>query len=115
MTMCGVDHRVDWWSFGILIYELLYGFTPFRGKKRDETFNNILKRPLNFPEQPEVSEACKVCRGIWHKTKNHSSCQIRPSDESTVRSAWTLMRPGTWPRIFAAGSNEARQLLAEHI
>ena len=52
--------RVDWWSFGILIYELLYGFTPFRGKKRDETFNNILKRPLSFPDQPEVSEQCKV-------------------------------------------------------
>ena len=54
---------VDWWSFGILIYELLYGFTPFRGKKRDETFENILKRPLSFPEQPEVSEECKV-RGL---------------------------------------------------
>ncbi|KAK9905733.1 hypothetical protein WJX75_005338 [Coccomyxa subellipsoidea] len=57
----GVGHGpgVDWWSFGILIYELLYGFTPFRGKKRDETFNNILKRPLNFPELPEVSDECK--------------------------------------------------------
>ena len=55
-----LNHRVDWWSFGILIYELLYGFTPFRGKKRDETFNNILKRTLTFPEQPEVSDACKV-------------------------------------------------------
>ena len=51
---------MDWWSFGILIYELLYGFTPFRGKKRDETFNNILKRPLSFPELPEVSDECKV-------------------------------------------------------
>ena len=51
---------MDWWSFGILIYELLYGVTPFRGKKRDETFENILKRPLSFPEQPEVSEECKV-------------------------------------------------------
>lgn len=57
---CLVHGRVDWWSFGILIYELLYGFTPFRGKKRDETFNNILKRPLSFPDQPEVSEQCKV-------------------------------------------------------
>ena len=56
----GFAPRVDWWSFGILIYELLYGFTPFRGKKRDETFNNILKRPLNFPELPEVSDECKV-------------------------------------------------------
>jgi serine/threonine protein kinase len=56
----GLPRRVDWWSFGILVYELLYGFTPFRGKKRDETFNNILKRPLAFPEVPEVSDECKV-------------------------------------------------------
>lgn len=58
---------MDWWSFGILIYELLYGFTPFRGKKRDETFNNILKRPLNFPELPEVTDECKVRTDICEK------------------------------------------------
>lgn len=63
LRVCRMSGRVDWWSFGILIYELLYGFTPFRGKKRDETFNNILKRPLSFPEQPEVSEQCKVRPG----------------------------------------------------
>lgn len=51
---------MDWWSFGILVYELLYGFTPFRGKKREETFENILKRPLQFPDTPEVSKECKV-------------------------------------------------------
>ena len=76
---------MDWWSFGILIYELLYGFTPFRGKKRDETFNNILKRPLNFPEQPEVSEACKVRRGIRlhlnHRSSLRTCSQTTSSDK----------------------------------
>jgi len=49
------------WSFGILMYELVYGFTPFRGTKRDQTFENILKRPLLFPPKPEISEPCQVC------------------------------------------------------
>lgn len=48
---------MDWWSFGILIYELVYGTTPFRGARRDETFENIIKAPLRFPAKPLVSEA----------------------------------------------------------
>nr|AML79622.1 putative LOV domain-containing protein [Leptosira obovata] len=50
---------VDWWSFGILMYELVYGQTPFRGSKRDITFDNILKRPLMFPPKPAVSAQCQ--------------------------------------------------------
>lgn len=50
--VAGTGHAAaaDWWSFGILIYELMYGFTPFRGARRDDTFENILKRQLVFPE-----------------------------------------------------------------
>lgn len=68
---------MDWWSFGILVYELLYGFTPFRGKKREETFENILKRPLSFPEAPEVSKECKVTPFLF---------QVAPSQPAEARS-----------------------------
>lgn len=34
---------VDWWSLGVLIYELIYGTTPFKGQRRSETFSNIVK------------------------------------------------------------------------
>lgn len=54
------------WSFGILMYELVYGFTPFRGAKRDQTFENILKRPLVFPQRPEISKPCQVPKLIHH-------------------------------------------------
>lgn len=59
INAAGHSSPVDWWSFGILIYELVYGFSPFRGEKRDQTFDNILKAPLTFPEKPAISDACK--------------------------------------------------------
>uniref|UniRef100_A0A126X039 non-specific serine/threonine protein kinase n=1 Tax=Trebouxia arboricola TaxID=53268 RepID=A0A126X039_9CHLO len=55
----GHSSAVDWWSLGILMYELVYGFTPFRGSKRDSTFDNILKRPLKFPAEPSTSADCQ--------------------------------------------------------
>lgn len=50
---------MDWWSLGVLIYELLYGTTPFRGSRRDETFDNIIKTPLRFPTKPAISEEAR--------------------------------------------------------
>lgn len=38
----GHSFPVDWWSFGIFVYEMIYGKTPFRGSSRKETFFNIL-------------------------------------------------------------------------
>ncbi|KAJ3352893.1 Serine/threonine kinase [Entophlyctis luteolus] len=39
---------VDWWSFGVLVYELLYGQAPFKGSDEDEIFESILKTEPYF-------------------------------------------------------------------
>lgn len=44
----GHEFAVDWWALGILIYEMLYGTTPFKGKNRKETFRNVLTKPPEF-------------------------------------------------------------------
>ncbi|KZV23951.1 phototropin-1 [Dorcoceras hygrometricum] len=51
----GHTSAVDWWALGILLYEMLYGYTPFRGKTRQKTFANILHKDLKFPRRKEVS------------------------------------------------------------
>lgn len=55
----GHSAPVDWWSFGILVHELAFGVTPFRGKRRNDTFDNITKNEVVFPDKPSVSDECK--------------------------------------------------------
>uniref|UniRef100_A0A0D9VWS2 non-specific serine/threonine protein kinase n=1 Tax=Leersia perrieri TaxID=77586 RepID=A0A0D9VWS2_9ORYZ len=40
---------VDWWAYGVFLYELLYGRTPFVGATNEATLRNIVRRPLEFP------------------------------------------------------------------
>jgi len=40
---------LDWYLFGVFIYEMLVGIPPFYSKNRTELFENISKNPLKFP------------------------------------------------------------------
>lgn len=51
----GHGSAVDWWTFGIFLYELLYGRTPFRGSGNEETLANVVMKSLKFPDSPLVS------------------------------------------------------------
>ena len=47
---------VDWWAFGVLIYEMLLGQSPFRGDDEDEIFDAILEdEPLYPIHMPRAS------------------------------------------------------------
>ncbi|KAL6967416.1 Phototropin-1 [Sarracenia purpurea var. burkii] len=59
ITGAGHTSAVDWWALGILLYEMLYGYTPFRGKTRQKTFANIIHKDLKFPGSVSVSLSAK--------------------------------------------------------
>ncbi|XP_049388399.1 serine/threonine-protein kinase D6PKL2 [Solanum stenotomum] len=64
----GHGSAVDWWTFGIFLYELLHGKTPFKGNGNRETLFNVVGQPLKFPEGSTVSFAAKdLIRGLLVK------------------------------------------------
>jgi serine/threonine protein kinase len=60
---------VDLWAFGILLYEILCGRTPFYSKNRDEVYERIENAPLRFPRHlsPEV---VSLIRGLLDRNPN---------------------------------------------
>eukprot|EP00667_Euglena_gracilis_P007682 EG_transcript_7767 len=41
---------VDWWAYGVLVYEMLVGSPPFYSPDRQELYEFILTKPLQFPD-----------------------------------------------------------------
>ncbi|KAK1373644.1 putative LOV domain-containing protein [Heracleum sosnowskyi] len=64
----GHTSAVDWWALGVLLYEMLYGYTPFRGKTRQRTFANVLQKDVKFPGSKVVSlQAKQLIYRLLHK------------------------------------------------
>ena len=59
ITREGHNKAADWWSYGILLYEMLYGVSPFYSKNTEKMFDLITKSDLKFPKNIEISEEAK--------------------------------------------------------
>lgn len=53
----GYNQCVDWWTLGILLYEMLSGLPPFYSENVNEMYEKIVNAPLQF--FPGISEEAK--------------------------------------------------------
>ena len=63
----GYFSSVDWWSLGIMMYELLHGKRPFRGKTNEALQASIMTDSLKLPEHlaSSLSNDClNVLKGV---------------------------------------------------
>lgn len=80
----GHGSAVDWWTFGIFLYELLFGKTPFKGSGNRATLFNVVGQPLKFPESAtgQVSFAARdLIRGLLVKEPMHRLAFKRGASE----------------------------------
>ncbi|KAJ3249958.1 hypothetical protein HDU77_007249 [Chytriomyces hyalinus] len=45
----GYYWQVDWWSFGVTLYELVYSKRPFRAKRTSSLIKSIREKEIDFP------------------------------------------------------------------
>ncbi|KAF2428809.1 Pkinase-domain-containing protein [Tothia fuscella] len=109
---CGHTSAVDWWTLGILIYEMLYGTTPFKGKNRNATFANILRDEVPFPEGSGAPQVSNLCKSIVRKllVKDETKRLGSRAGASDVKghpffktTQWALLRHMKPPMIPSQG------------
>ncbi|KAH7244495.1 camp-dependent protein kinase catalytic subunit PkaC1 [Fusarium redolens] len=60
----GYSKSVDWWCLGILIYEMLCGYTPFANASPLLMYENILKGEIEYPSYLKESGAQNLLEGL---------------------------------------------------
>ncbi|XP_011555624.3 ribosomal protein S6 kinase 2 beta isoform X1 [Plutella xylostella] len=63
----GHTFAADWWSFGVLMFEMLTGNLPFHGATRHDTMTQILKAKLAMPSNLS-EEAQSLLRALFKRT-----------------------------------------------
>lgn len=55
----GYNKDVDWWSLGIILYEMAFRVKPFLKLNKNELFQSILNDPVEFPADIEIDKDLK--------------------------------------------------------
>lgn len=111
----GHTSAVDWWTLGIFIYEMLFGITPFKGSTRNQTFSNILKNEVQFPDYNQISNNCKsLIRKLLIKDEtkrlgSHSGASEIKSHPFFKNTQWALLRNQKPPMIPILNPNKKKQ------
>ncbi|OMO63652.1 hypothetical protein COLO4_32271 [Corchorus olitorius] len=101
----GHGSAVDWWTFGIFLYELLHGTTPFKGQGNRATLYNVIGQPLRFPDSPQVSFVARdLIRGLLVKEPHKRIACKRGATEIKQHPFfegvnWALVRSAMPPHI----------------
>lgn len=79
LTKRGYLSSVDWWSLGVLAYELLFGRRPFNGKTNSALTHSIMNDRCSFPDNVDelVSRETVSCiRGMLERdTRKRMGCK----------------------------------------
>lgn len=101
----GHGSAVDWWTFGIFLYELLHGTTPFKGQGNRATLFNVVGQPLRFPDTPQVSIVARdLIRGLLVKEPHKRIAYKRGATEIKQHPFfegvnWALVRSAMPPHV----------------
>lgn len=62
----GYNKSIDWWTLGVLLYEMIHGLPPFYDENTDRMYEKILNKPLEFGEEFS-DEAVSILTGLLNR------------------------------------------------
>jgi serine/threonine protein kinase len=94
--MQGHGRAVDWWAFGVLIYEMLAGYPPFYEEDTAQTYQRILHGRFTFPSDFPVTvrdlvrKLLQVCDAGTEQvtTPLQAVCRRQELSIQQVRALW---------------------------
>ena len=63
---CEYDENVDWWSLGVMIYELFTFVTPFYDEDEIQIEENVLYKDVYYPETMPI-DAKRLIAGLLER------------------------------------------------
>jgi len=64
ITSAGHTHAVDWWSLGVVIFEMLCGYPPFFDDNPYHIYTKIMERKLRYPRHFDVKARQLLLKGL---------------------------------------------------
>jgi len=72
----GYDKTCDWWSLGVIMFEMLIGYPPFCSETPQETYKKVMnwKETLEFPPEVPITESAsstvlKFCKDVDNRVR----------------------------------------------
>ena len=75
----GYTKVVDWWTLGVLLYEMLTGLPPFYDENVQEMYRKILEDPLRFPDDVD-KDARHLLTGLLTRDPTRRMGSTGPAD-----------------------------------
>lgn len=92
----GYTKTVDWWTLGVLLYEMLTGLPPYYDENTNEMYRKILQEPLTFPGELVPSSA----RDLLSKLLNRDPTQRLGANGAAEIKAHPFFTAVDWRKLL---------------